>query len=59
MDQTDLPEDSAPPHQGPQTDEGVAPWAAFIDHLRYGHGIRNVPKDEAEAWRLHQRLHGR
>ncbi len=45
MDQTDLPEDSAPPHQGPQTDEGVAPWAAFIDHLRYGHGIRNVPKD--------------
>ncbi len=60
MDHTDLPEEPAPPRKRPQTDDrNAAPSAAFIDHIRYGHGILNVPKDEAEAWRLHQRLHGR
>jgi hypothetical protein len=32
-------------------------WSAFVEHMRHGHGIKNLPKDEAEAWLLHQQLH--
>jgi len=61
MDNADPPADSeSPAHRG-ETQEGPAlpAWSAFIEHLRSGHGIENVPDDEGEAWRLHQTLHGR
>jgi hypothetical protein len=61
MKDSDFPED--PESQAGQTETSVGPdrtpWLAFIEHLRHGHGVENVPEEEAEAWRLHQRLHGR
>jgi hypothetical protein len=61
MDQTDPPGEAEPPVPPPKTDTNTepAPWSAFIEHLRHGHGIEDVPEDEVEAWRLHQKLHGR
>jgi hypothetical protein len=61
MKDSDTPED--PESQARLTETSVGPdrtpWLAFIEHLRHGHGVENVPEEEAEAWRLHQRLHGR
>jgi hypothetical protein len=32
---------------------------AFIEHLKYGHGVLKMPDGEMDAWWLHQQIHGR
>jgi hypothetical protein len=61
MDDSDGLDDHNTPVQppGPDDSRGLDPWSAFIEHVRHGHGVENVPDDEAEVWRLHQKLHGR
>lgn len=61
MKDTNPPAGSEHPEGQSETNErpGRTTWSAFIEHLRHGHGVKDVPEDETEAWQLHQKLHGR
>jgi hypothetical protein len=60
MDEIDDPPGSEPPARRVEPHELAPPLlTSFFEHLRHGHGVQKVPEDEAEAWQLHQELHGR